>query len=319
MPQTPLRILVFGAGVIGSVYAAWLQQAGHQVTILARGQRLAELRDRGLIVADAATGQRLTLPIATTDHLAPDDAYDLLIVAVRLEQVADVLPVVAANTAIPTVLSLVNNAFGVEHFTQALGRVRVVAGFPGIGGQRDDSAVEYYVLPQQPTTLGEADGRITPRLRTLETLIAGTNHRVALTTRIDAWLKTHAVFVTCMTAAIDRCGGDSVRLAEDRRQVATMVQAIREGFRALRAQGVAVTPGNLAVLFGWMPAWFVVRYWQRALRGPVGTLAIAPHARAARGEMAALAAQVLKLLQSSPRPTPTLHTLLATLTTSPAE
>ena len=318
MQQTPLRILVFGAGVIGSVYAAWLQRAGQQVTILARGQRLAELRERGLVVQDAATGQQLTLPIATIEHLAPDDAYDLLVVAVRLDQVSSALSLVAANTATPTVLSLMNNAFGVEHFTQALGRGRVVVGFPGIGGQREGSAIQYYVLPQQPTTLGEVDGRITPRLRTLEALIAGTGHRVALTKRIDAWLKTHAVFVTCMTAAIDRCGGDSVRLAENRRQVATMVQAIREGFGALHAQDVAITPGNLAVLFSWMPAWFAVRYWQRALRGPVGTLAIAPHARAARGEMAALAVQVLTLLQSSPRPTLTLRTLLSTLTNPPA-
>jgi ketopantoate reductase len=38
MSQEPLRILVIGAGVIGSVYAAHLQAAGNNVTLLARGQ-----------------------------------------------------------------------------------------------------------------------------------------------------------------------------------------------------------------------------------------------------------------------------------------
>jgi 2-dehydropantoate 2-reductase len=319
MPQAPLRILVIGAGVIGSVYAAWLQMSGHQVTILARGQHLVDLQDHGLIIEDTGTGRLLTTPIATLDHLAPDDAYDLLIVAVRLEQVTDILPLVTANTATPLVLFLLNNAFGAEQFTQAVGRERVVLGFPGIGGRREGSTTRFYVLPQQPTTLGEVNGQITSRLRKLAALITATGHPVTITTQIDAWLKTHAVFVTCMAAAIDQCGGDSVRLAHTRTAVATMVRAIHEGFRALQAQGVPVTPRNLAVLFGWMPSWFAVHYWQQALRGPVGTLAIAPHARAARSEMVALAAQVLTLLQPSPLPTPTLHQMLATFTTSPGD
>ena len=33
------KILVFGAGVLGSYYAAMLQEGGHEVTVVARGQR----------------------------------------------------------------------------------------------------------------------------------------------------------------------------------------------------------------------------------------------------------------------------------------
>ena len=43
-----LRILVLGAGVIGSVYAGRLLQAGHDVVILARGPRLVDLQTHGL-------------------------------------------------------------------------------------------------------------------------------------------------------------------------------------------------------------------------------------------------------------------------------
>jgi 2-dehydropantoate 2-reductase len=96
-----------------------------------------------------------------------------------------------------------------------------------------------------------------------------------------------------------------------------MVRAVHEGLRALQALGVPIAPRNLAVLFGRMPSWFAVRYWQHALRGPLGTLAIASHARAAPGEMAVLATQVLVLLQPALRSTPTLHALLAILPVSP--
>ncbi len=43
-----MDILVYGAGVIGSVYAARLQQAGYNVSLLARGQRAVSLRTHGI-------------------------------------------------------------------------------------------------------------------------------------------------------------------------------------------------------------------------------------------------------------------------------
>ncbi|MBA3825288.1 MAG: FAD-dependent oxidoreductase [Ktedonobacterales bacterium] len=144
MAPAPLRLLVVGGGVIGSVYATWLQTSGHQVTILARGQRLIALQEHGLRIEDAQTGQVLTTPIATVDHLAPDADYDMLIVAVRLEQVAALLPSIAATRRIPTVLFFLNNAFGVEQFVQAVGPERTVLGFPGIGGHQLGTTTKYW-------------------------------------------------------------------------------------------------------------------------------------------------------------------------------
>ena len=46
---------MLGAGVIGSVYAGKLLQAGHEVILLARGSRLVDLQTQGLILQDAQT------------------------------------------------------------------------------------------------------------------------------------------------------------------------------------------------------------------------------------------------------------------------
>lgn len=43
-----MRILVYGAGNIGSLYAALLKQSGQDVSILARGKRLADISQRGI-------------------------------------------------------------------------------------------------------------------------------------------------------------------------------------------------------------------------------------------------------------------------------
>ena len=43
-----MRILIYGAGVIGSLYAALLAEAGYDTNIYARGKRLEALRNNGL-------------------------------------------------------------------------------------------------------------------------------------------------------------------------------------------------------------------------------------------------------------------------------
>jgi 2-dehydropantoate 2-reductase len=307
-----MNILVYGAGVIGSVYAARLSEAGHSVTLLARGQREVAVRKHGIVLEDAQSGQQTATSVSVVNTLFPDDAYDIIIVAVRLDQVASVLPALVANKQTPTVLFLVNNPLGIEQLMQALGQ-RVLLGFPGVGGTRRTEGMRYLLLRQQPTTIGEVDGRITARLQEIAAMLKAAGFPVAMSRMMEAWLKTHAVFVSCIAAAIIRADGDSVRLSRRRKDVVMLVKAIREGFTALQTLHMPIAPFNLKVIFTWMPVWFAVLYWQYALRTTIGTLAMAPHANAARDEMSLLAQEVLKLIHSSSYPTPTLDRLLSVL------
>jgi len=77
-----VRILVVGAGVIGSVYAGKLLTAGHEVVLLARGRRLADLQASGLILEEAQSGKRTALPVTAVAALDSADRYDLLLVPV---------------------------------------------------------------------------------------------------------------------------------------------------------------------------------------------------------------------------------------------
>ncbi len=313
MPQEPFRILVIGAGVIGSVYAARLQAASYPVTLLARGQHAADLRARGLILEDASTGQSTTNQLRIVEKLVPEESYELALVCVRLDQVAATVPDLMVNQQIPTLLFFLNNPTGTELLVEQLGSQRVVLGFPGIGGTREGTRVRYVHIDQQPTTLGEVDGQMTARLRRLAAMLEQAGFSTAISRSMDGWLKTHAVFVSCVSAALALEGGDSVRLGQNRATVALLVSAIREGFAALQSLGVRVAPLNLKVIFSWMPRWFAVRYWQRALQTPMGTLAIAPHANAAQEEMGQVAREILDFLEPSPVPVPTLKRLLVAL------
>jgi 2-dehydropantoate 2-reductase len=319
LTQEPLRILVIGAGVIGSVYATRLQAAGSNVTLLARGQHAADLRSSGLVLEDASTGQASTSHPQMIERLVPEDRYDLALVCVRLDQVATIIPDLAANQHIPTLVFFLNNPTGTELLVEHLGSQRVVLGFPGVGGTREGTRVRYVFIRQQPTTLGEVDGQMTARLRRLSAMLEQAGFSTAISRSMDSWLKTHAVFVSCVSAALALEGGDSVQLGQNRASVALMVSAIREGFAAVQSLGIRVTPFNLKVIFSWMPHWYAVRYWQRALQTDMGTLAIAPHAKSAREEMGQVAREILVFLEPSPVLVPTLkHLLGALIETAPA-
>ena len=309
-----MNILVYGAGVIGCVYAARLQEAGYSVTLLARGQRAVSLQAQGILLEDASTAHRMTTHVPVVDHLAPTDHYDVVLVTVRMDQLASVLPTLAANRQIPIVLFMLNNPAGMQRL-ESLELHRVVLGFPSVGGTRQGEVVRYLLIRQQQTTLGEVDGRVTPRLQNLATAFKKAGFSVALSHDMQAWLKTHAIFVSCVSAALATTEGDCVRLGHTRTSVVMMVKAIREGFTVLQAQGIPISPFNLKVIFTWMPIWFAVLYWQYAFRTTIGTLAMAPHANAARNEMRQVARDIMAQLQKSSRSTPTLSHLLTFLDT----
>src|SRR4051795_7028448 len=89
-----VRIVVLGGGVIGSVYAGRLAAAGHQVAVLARGRRAVDLRSDGVVLEDAVSGQRTVTPVEVLDAL--DDTPDLVLVAVRRDQLPGTLPALTA-------------------------------------------------------------------------------------------------------------------------------------------------------------------------------------------------------------------------------
>lgn len=308
------RILVYGAGVLGSLYAGRFSQAGFDVTLLAREQRLEDLRRHGLLLIEDGAEQPEQIPVQVTNRLDPDDAYDLVLVVVRKNQVESVLPTLAANRRTPNILFLVNNAAGPGRLTDTLGAERVLLGFPGAGGQREAGGLVRYRLASavQPTTIGELDGRTTPRLAQIEEALRSAGLPVTVCRRIDAWLKTHVALVSPLANAIYLAGGSNYRLAETRDGLVLLVRAVKEGLRVLRALKIPITPPGYNVL-ALLPEPLLVALLERRMGSPAVELAAARHANAARDEMQALAEEFRALARLSRVKTPSIDTLFCYL------
>ena len=231
-----MRILVLGAGVIGSVYAGKLLQAGHDVVLLARGRRLVDLQTHGLILEDAQSGIRSVLPVASVSYPMADDHFDLVLVPVRAEQLEGTLPVLTGMTDGSDVLFFGNTAHRQAELTTALGD-RALFGFPAAGGTREGPAVRYVLISQQKTMLGEPDGSSTARVAHLQAVFEGAGFPTLVSIDIESWLVGHAAFVVPIAFALYRVGVDPARLAADPVNMRLMVLATRQAFAALRANG----------------------------------------------------------------------------------
>jgi 2-dehydropantoate 2-reductase len=288
-----MKILVYGAGVLGSLYAARLHAAGNEVTVVARGQRLEEIRQRGLLLEDFGSGEQIAAPVRAIERLNPEDDFDLALVVVRKNQLDAVLPPLEHNPCIPDILFMFNNAAGPAEMIRAVGRERVLLGFPGGGGTRRGGVVRFLQSGRnaQPTTIGELDGGVSLRLLRIARTFEEAGLPVNICTSMDAWLKTHAAIISPMANAIYAAGGDRLRLARTRDALVLMVRAAREGVRVVRALGMPISPRRYRLL-EWIPEPALVAILQRSVTSERFDLAAVQHALAARDEMEHIAGEL---------------------------
>jgi 2-dehydropantoate 2-reductase len=314
-----LKILFYGAGVIGSVYAARLKDSGQDVSILARGDRLAAIKEHGIVLEDVQSGRRTETPVNVVERLSPEDSYDLVVVCVGKHQLASVLPALQENHRVPNILFMLNSAEGLGKLSGPVGKDRVIGGFPGVGGAFDQGTIKYLMIRQQPTVLGEPTGKGTPRLQEIKGVFEKAGFPVATTSNIDAWLKTHAMFITCIESAIHLSGDDNQKLARSPASLVEMVDGVREGFRVLQALKTPVTPFKLKVMFMWMPRSYPIGYWRGELQGKLGEYSLAAHTRASIEEVRELVEEVRELVRSTSVPTPTMTRLYSWVGSRPSK
>ncbi|MEU8707950.1 2-dehydropantoate 2-reductase N-terminal domain-containing protein [Streptomyces sp. NPDC048565] len=257
-----MKLLVYGAGVCGSLFAAHMHEAGHEVSLLARGERLTALRLQGVRLAEE-DGPVRRVPVAAIDR--PDGRYDLIAVFVRTHQVDAVLESLAGVQG--DVLFLLNWAAGPKTLGSVIGHERVLLGFPAVGGTMDGDVVRYrktnFITRRVAMPIGEPDGRTTPRLaRIVETFrTAGINAKAE--PQMDAWLSTHAAFEVPLGQAVHAAGGP-VALADAPDAVRGMLHRMRQNLAALETPPV---PRAFAALRA-LPQGLLVPALQRFLKSP---------------------------------------------------
>ena len=92
-----MKILVYGAGVLGCNLARNLLRAGKDVTLLARGKWAEKIRKNGLRIKDKFSPRVSISRIPVVTELAPDAQYDVIFVVLRYTQLDSALDTLREN------------------------------------------------------------------------------------------------------------------------------------------------------------------------------------------------------------------------------
>lgn len=249
-----MKVTVFGAGAMGSLYGARLSLAGHDVAVVARGARREAIANAGLRIRRRGAKEIETARVAVLER--PDDrSSDVIVVLVRRQQVEGVLAALASSN--DDVAMMVNVASGYDRWKEALGE-RLFIGFPGATGTFVGDVVEYEIAPSlvQPTVLGEPAGPPTARVDAFARALRDAKFPVQARSDMDAWQRTHAAWITPFMLGAATARSDDARFAS-RENLGRCFDAMREALALLRARGITTTPWSIRA-FATLPRWVVV-------------------------------------------------------------
>jgi ketopantoate reductase len=308
-----VKILVYGAGPLGSLFAARLHEGGNDVSLLARGKRLSDLREYGIVLRDFLTKEETVTHVKIVESLEPEDAYDLVLVIMRKNHALEILPVLAANKHTPIVCFLMNNAAGPDALIDALGKERVMLGFPNSAGYFEGQRIHCIagqVEDKAGVLFGEVDGSITERTKWVASVFdTMPGYEGEIRTDMDAWHKTHvALLFPSLGPALYAAGTDNFRFSRTRDLLVLAIRAIQEGFQVLHALNVPIVPAKMKI-FEWIPEPLLILFLKRFITHPAMKIALVGHANAARSEVRHLTDEFLALARRTSVPTPAIDQL----------
>lgn len=295
------RILVYGAGAIGSIFAGKLIKAGNDVTILARGTRYDEITTKGLILRNALNNKLEIYRINCIKELIEDDIYDYILVVVQNNQIDAILPILKSNRS-KNIVFIVNNPLGYEKYITAIGKERVMLGFPSAGGERKNGIVTYFIGTgmariMQTTTFGELSDQNSDRLKELVVIFRKAGFDPTKSNNMDAWQKTHVAFVIPIANALYQFQSNNYELARSRKVIRKMILATREGFKALYDNEIKVEPKKLRYYY--LPLWLLTTIFQIFFKTKIAEYSMSKHTIVAKQEIEALENQFLNLYNTS--------------------
>ncbi len=323
-----MKILFYGAGVIGSLYASELfsykdiikecindEEDKYQIedktlveiTILARGKRLEGIKKNGIIIDHYLQKKETIENVPVIETLEEEDVYDFIFVIMRKNQVLEILPNLQRNKS-KNIIFLGNNGTGIDDYQDLISKERIILGFPSAGGRREGPIIKSIHSEKGSITLGEINGEITPRLLLIKKIFEAANFPTILTDNIDAWLKYHIALVSPLANGIYYADGDNYRLAKDREGIKLVIRAIKEGFTVLKNLNIPICPDYVKKLERY-PRFLQRFFLKKILGSEKGELALRDHAMAAIDEMRQIADEFQEIIKKSSVPTPSINKL----------
>ncbi|WP_339271299.1 2-dehydropantoate 2-reductase N-terminal domain-containing protein [Paenibacillus sp. FSL R5-0470] len=295
MSAKQYRILIFGAGVIGSMYAIKLIEAGFDVSLFAHSNRYKSLRENGLQYIEKGTVR--SIQVNVIDTLENDDVYDFIFVTVRYDRSEAALLALKDNQS-KNIVTMTSNSIGFSSWLDIVGD-RLLPAFPGFGGQIKDGVLHARFLPKfiAATAFGEINGVVTERIENLAKLFKTAKLPYVIKKDMQAYLITHSVsdiamlsFLHSENKIIDK------KTARTRKTARKITFTLKAYLRATQKAGVSIDPPMLKMVLKF-PNLFLDLFFMTWLRTKmVRDMMLPDYANNANNEIVQLSNDLMKFL-----------------------
>ena len=312
-----MKILVYGAGVIGSFLCHVLCENGHDVTLLARGKRKELLDREGLVLHHYFGGEVTTDYPIITDAIG-DAHYDVIFAVMQYKQLQTILGELIEADA-DTIVCVGNNMHA-KYMAKTIREQsakpkEVLFGFQGTGGERTDSYMVSVCFGNGSMTIGpvtdgeKRDGADDDSLakqdesanfaqlkEKMEGIFAKTEYTLNWVPDMDSWYKCHLAFVLpgAYLSYILECNLYQCKM----KQITLLLDAVWEAHMALKDMGYMILPKGNDIYFKRGPKRFFTMAPKLFVmtRTKMGELAMSNHCKNAVGEMEDLSDDFSKML-----------------------
>lgn len=237
-----MKIAVMGTGGLGGYYGGLLARNENDVTFIARGAHLKAIREKGLTVKSVA-GDFHIYPAAATDDPSQVGQVDWVLFTVKTydtDAAIDAMrPLVGETTVIVTMQNGVESA---DRLAAAFGKEKIVVAPTQITSAISEPGVIVQNSAFRNMSVGELDGRITPRVEWLVEQFKrhSVNASVSDQMPTPVWMKW--IFLAPVAGLTTLARTEAAVLFQSALAQATLRGAIEECCAVARAYGAALPP-----------------------------------------------------------------------------
>lgn len=278
-----MKILVFGAGVLGCNLTRNLFRSGKDVTLLARGKWAEEIRRNGLRIKDKFSPRVSVTPVPVVTELKPEDPYDVIFVVLRYTQLDSILDTLRASKAKHIVF--VGNNVRAEALAASLPEKNVLFAFALSAGHREPDRVAS--IDMKKITIGQIRGAASNE-QLIGQIFEGTKYKVVYEPNMGDYLLCHAAFVMPVAFACYKTDGNLKKLKGDTAYLSRVLEANIEGYRAIRNAGHEILPKGDQEFEGAAYRKTCMRFFKLMCATSLGKICASDHALNAVDEMSAL-------------------------------
>ena len=278
-----MKILVYGAGVLGCNLARNLFRAGKDVTLLARGNWAVEIKQNGLRVKDKFSPRVSVSRIPVVTKLAPDAQYDVIFVVLRYTQLDSALDTLRENQTKNIVF--VGNNVRPRALVAALPGKNVLFAFALSAGHRESDRVVSIDLKK--ITVGQLSGAAS-NAGLIGEIFRGTKYKVVYEPNMEDYLLCHAAFVMPAAFACYKTDGNLKKLRGNTTYLNRLIDANIDGYRAIKNAGHEILPKADADFESKKYRKTCLRFFKLMCATSLGKLCASDHAMNAIDEMSAL-------------------------------